>query len=70
MEDNENKFEEEYQRMVNNSDKDLRTKLESSEAFLKSVNSLIEDWKLVREAVEIANEKLRTELKNEKLSHR
>ncbi|MCK4666847.1 hypothetical protein KAU33_08860 [Candidatus Dependentiae bacterium] len=70
MEDDENKFEEEYQRVVNNSDKDLSAKLESSEAFLKSVNSLIEDWELVREAVEIANEKLRTEMKNEKLSHR
>ena len=60
-----NKFEEDYEKMLNDSHKDKRTKLELSKAFLESINFLIEDWILAQQVIKKGIKKLEIELQNE-----
>ena len=65
MKQSTNKFEEKFEEMLNDPNKDTFTKLELSKAFLEIVDDLVEDWVLNRQTVKKGIEKLRTELKNE-----
>ena len=65
MEENTNKFEEDFNELLNDPNKDDHTKLELLRALSESLLNLIEDWMLLRQAIESEISKLDKQLENE-----
>ena len=65
MEENTNKFEEDFNKLISDSSKDASTKLQLNKAFILKLDEIVIDWILMRQAIKSEISKLEKQLKDE-----
>ena len=66
LEENTNRFEEDFNELLNDPNKDDHTKLELLRALSETLLNLIEDWVLLRQTINSEISNLEKQLENEK----
>lgn len=66
LEENTNKFEEDFNALLEDSSKDTFTKLQLSKALILSIDNIVEEWMWMRQMVNSEISKLEKQLENEK----